>query len=94
MTPDITNADVAIARTAPASGGAVIRECETLYLDAVAAAKESIYIENQYFTNATIAAALARRLSEPDGPEMDRSSPPSSVMRPAAPSGRTRSPAG
>ena len=47
-----------------------MREVEKLYLDMIAAARRSIYIENQYFTAPRIAAALEKRLAEPDGPEI------------------------
>ena len=47
-----------------------IRECEALFLDSIAARKQSIYIESQYFTNDTFADALAARLKEPRGPEI------------------------
>ena len=47
-----------------------VRECEELFLDSIARAKQSIYIESQYFTNDTLAEALAARLREPDGPEI------------------------
>ena len=47
-----------------------IRECERSFLDSIAAAGRSIYIESQYFTNHTLAGALARRLKEADGPEV------------------------
>jgi len=36
----------------------------------IAAARSSIYIENQYFTAPGISAALEKRLAEPDGPEI------------------------
>jgi len=68
---NVTNVDVAIARTEPeVDGKPGVREIETLYLDMIAAAKRSIYIENQYFTADQPGEALARRLSEPDGPEV------------------------
>jgi len=71
VTPDLTDVDVAIARTMPRSErNGAIRECERSYLDSIAAARHSIYIENQYFTNDTLARALAQRLEEPDGPEV------------------------
>jgi phosphatidylserine/phosphatidylglycerophosphate/cardiolipin synthase-like enzyme/uncharacterized membrane protein YdjX (TVP38/TMEM64 family) len=67
----VANVDVAISRTAPAiEGEQGIREVEALYLDMIAAAKHSIYIENQYFTAEKAAEALASRLQEPDGPEV------------------------
>lgn len=62
---------VAVSRSAPACDDAEeIREIEALYLDMIAAARRSIYIENQYFTAEKIGDALAKRLSEPDGPEI------------------------
>lgn len=71
VTPDFTNVDVAIARTMPgtATRPAVV-ECERLYLDAIAAATRTLYIENQYFTHPGFTEALATRLREPDGPEV------------------------
>ena len=69
ITPDLTDVDVAIARTMPGSGSTpAIRECEALFLDSIALAKRTIYIESQYFTNDKLADALAARLREPDGP--------------------------
>jgi phosphatidylserine/phosphatidylglycerophosphate/cardiolipin synthase-like enzyme/uncharacterized membrane protein YdjX (TVP38/TMEM64 family) len=69
--PDITDVDVAIARTMPElETDPAIRECETLFLDSIAAAKQSIYIESQYFTSETLGDALAARLQEVNGPEI------------------------
>jgi phosphatidylserine/phosphatidylglycerophosphate/cardiolipin synthase-like enzyme/uncharacterized membrane protein YdjX (TVP38/TMEM64 family) len=71
LTPDLENASVAIARTQPAYNGMPeVREVEALYLDAIAAARRSIYIEAQYFTSTVIGNALAQRLAEPAGPEV------------------------
>lgn len=71
LEPDLTDVDVAIARTMPPSEREPgIRECEQLFLDSIAAAERSIYLESQYFTNDTLGAALAARLDEPDGPEV------------------------
>lgn len=71
VTPDLTDVDVAIARTVPGSDAQPsIRECEALFLDSIAAAEHSIYIESQYFTNNALADALAARLREPNGPEV------------------------
>jgi phosphatidylserine/phosphatidylglycerophosphate/cardiolipin synthase-like enzyme/uncharacterized membrane protein YdjX (TVP38/TMEM64 family) len=68
---DATDVRVAIARTDPAyRGRSEVREVEQLFVDAIAAARRSIYIENQYFTSPVIGEALARRLEEPDGPEV------------------------
>src|SRR5688500_4332892 len=69
--PDFTDVDVAISRTVPGSGTtAGTYEVEALYLDAIAGAKRSIYIENQYFASPRIGEALASRLAEPDPPEV------------------------
>jgi phosphatidylserine/phosphatidylglycerophosphate/cardiolipin synthase-like enzyme/uncharacterized membrane protein YdjX (TVP38/TMEM64 family) len=71
VAPDLTDVDVAIARTLPKSETQpAIRECETLFLDSIARAKRSIYIESQYFTNNALGDALAARLSERSGPEV------------------------
>src|SRR5918911_1764427 len=71
FTPDLQSVEVGISRTAPPRGELpAIREVEKLYLDMIAAAKRSLYIENQYFTAPRIAAALEKRLGEPNGPEI------------------------
>lgn len=69
--PAVKNVKVGIARTEPAYNGLPgIGEVKQLYLDAIAAAEDHIYIENQYFTADIIGDALAARLREPDGPEI------------------------
>lgn len=71
VTPDIENVAVAIARTMPESGaGTTAREVEQLYVDIIASARRTLYIENQYFTSRTVFEAIERRLREPDGPEI------------------------
>ena len=71
VVPDLTNVDVAIARTIPGSPATpAVRECEALVYDSIAAAADTIYIENQYFSDERVARALAARLQEPDGPEV------------------------
>ena len=66
-----SDVDVAIARTRSAYDSLPeVREIEALYIDMIAAAHRFLYIENQYLTSATIAAALAERLAEPDPPEI------------------------
>lgn len=71
VTPDLTDVDLAIARTVPGSDTQpAVRECETLFVDSIAAARRSIYIESQYFTNDELATALGARLREPHGPEV------------------------
>ena len=71
LEPQLRGIDVGIARTAPQRGEVpAVKEVERLYLDMIRAARETIYIENQYFTSPRIAAALAERLAEPQGPEI------------------------
>ncbi|MGY1693717.1 MULTISPECIES: phospholipase D-like domain-containing protein [unclassified Geodermatophilus] len=66
----LTDVDVAISRTRPEHGGAqLVHEIELLWLAVIAAAREAVYIETQYFANRRIAEAIADRLGEPDGPE-------------------------
>jgi phospholipase D1/2 len=68
--PLLSDVDVAISRTRPEHRGTeLVHEIELLWLAAVAAARESVYIESQYFANRRIAEAIAERLAEPDGPE-------------------------
>jgi phospholipase D1/2 len=69
--PDLLDVDVAISRTEPEfARRPAVRECEQLFVDGIAAAREAIYIENQYFTHEGLAEALAARLREPRGPEV------------------------
>lgn len=76
VTPDLTDVDVAIARTEPQyDGQEPVQEIRQLYLDAIAGAHRYIYLENQYLTSEVIGEALATRLSEPDGPEIVLVSP-------------------
>jgi phospholipase D1/2 len=71
LAPLLSNVDIAIARTAPKfEQQAEIREIEALYLDMIAAARRTIYIETQYFASRALAEALAKRLMEPGGPEI------------------------
>ena len=71
ITPDLTDVDVAIVRTMPASDKQpAVRECETLFLDSIEKARRSIVIESQYFANDTLAKSLGTRLHESDGPEV------------------------
>ncbi|KAA2235479.1 phospholipase [Salinarimonas soli] len=81
LAPDFTDVDIAVARTQPAYGDAQpeVREIEALYLDAVAAARRSLYIETQYFASHRIVSAMIRRLAEPDGPEIVVINPKTSV---------------
>jgi phospholipase D1/2 len=74
--PDITDIDVAIARTEPAfENDRAVTEIRQLHLDAIAAARRHLFFENQYFTSGLIGHALSERLAEPDGPEVAVISP-------------------
>lgn len=67
----MTDVPVGVARTEPKwAGRHEVRENEALHLEAIRCAKRLIYMENQYFTSPVIAAALAARLAEEDGPEV------------------------
>jgi phosphatidylserine/phosphatidylglycerophosphate/cardiolipin synthase-like enzyme/uncharacterized membrane protein YdjX (TVP38/TMEM64 family) len=67
----LTDVPVAIARTEPVfRGRESVTEVRSLYLDAIAAARECIYIENQYFTAQCLAESLEARLREDGGPEV------------------------
>ncbi|MGO4304333.1 VTT domain-containing protein [Cupriavidus sp. RAF12] len=69
--PDLTDARVGISRTAPACDDEpAVSEIRALYEDAIGAARDDIYLENQYFSSGLIADALAERLREPDGPDI------------------------
>ncbi len=71
LEPALRSVEVGIARTMPPRGEQpAVREVERLYLDMIGAAKRTLYIENQYFTAPRLAAALEKRLAEPQGPEI------------------------
>ncbi|HEX9777094.1 MAG TPA: hypothetical protein VGA63_03030, partial [Geopsychrobacteraceae bacterium] len=71
ITADLYQRPVAISRTEPAfKNRPEIREIQSLYVDAIAAAEKYIYIENQYLTSKCIVGALLARLEEENGPEI------------------------
>jgi phosphatidylserine/phosphatidylglycerophosphate/cardiolipin synthase-like enzyme len=71
LTPHFTNVPAAISRTQPEMKDLpAVHEIEQLYLDLIARAERTIYAESQYFASRRIAEAIARRLDEPDGPEI------------------------
>jgi phosphatidylserine/phosphatidylglycerophosphate/cardiolipin synthase-like enzyme/uncharacterized membrane protein YdjX (TVP38/TMEM64 family) len=74
--PDLTDIDIAIARTEPSfEGSAGVHEIKQLHLDAIACAQRHLFFENQYFTSDLIARALSSRLAEDNGPEVAVVSP-------------------
>jgi phosphatidylserine/phosphatidylglycerophosphate/cardiolipin synthase-like enzyme len=71
LKPDFMRIPVAIARTMPPWGEEpAVREVAALTLDALSAARHSIYIEAQYLASFAIGDLLAERLATADGPEI------------------------
>jgi phosphatidylserine/phosphatidylglycerophosphate/cardiolipin synthase-like enzyme len=69
--PTLIDVEVGIARTEPEwKGRPLVDEIRRLTLACIAEAKETIYLENQYFTSPLLTEALAARLTEPDGPQV------------------------
>ena len=71
LEPALRDVDVGIARTLPElKHRREVREVEALNLAAIAAARHTIYLENQYLAARDLVDALAARLVEDDGPEI------------------------
>lgn len=71
LEPTFEQVRVSIARTIPAmNNDPGVHEIEQMYLDLIAGAKRFIYAESQYFASRKIARAIARRLTEENGPEI------------------------
>lgn len=70
LKPDFRDHPIAISRTVPSLRGASVRECESLFLDSIKAAKSYIFVENQYLTSRRIGDALVKRLEGKDPPEI------------------------
>jgi len=71
LAAEFTDVEVGISRSRAAWKGApAVREIEALFLEHIAAAQKFIYAESQYFASHRIAEAFARRLIEPDPPEI------------------------
>lgn len=67
---DFTEVEVGIALTVPEMADQEPRyDIEALYVDLIARARRFVYAESQYFASRKVAEAIAKRLSEPDGPE-------------------------
>ncbi|BBX18097.1 phospholipase [Mycolicibacterium duvalii] len=78
----LRDVEIGVARTLPALPQRdEVREVEALNLAAIAAARDVIYLENQYLAARSLAEALADRLREPDGPEVVIVLPRSSESR-------------
>jgi phosphatidylserine/phosphatidylglycerophosphate/cardiolipin synthase-like enzyme len=71
LVPTLGGVPVGIARTLPEyDGRQPVTEIESLYLDAIASARRTLYIESQYLASRKLAKAMAARLRERDGPEI------------------------
>jgi phosphatidylserine/phosphatidylglycerophosphate/cardiolipin synthase-like enzyme len=71
LSPSLRNVDVGIARTLPELDSRdEVREVEALDLAVIAAARDTIYVENQYLAARRLVNAMADRLREADGPEI------------------------
>ncbi|MDS9469209.1 phospholipase D-like domain-containing protein [Paracoccus sp. MBLB3053] len=69
--PALEDVRIAIARTEPPENDRpIVTEIEQLYLDSIAAARDIIYLESQYFCAESVTQAILDRLQEPDGPEV------------------------
>ena len=69
--PDMRHVEVGIARTDPRyADHPAVQEVRALYLDTIAVAQRSIYIENQYLTSEAVGAALIASLQAAAGPEI------------------------
>jgi phosphatidylserine/phosphatidylglycerophosphate/cardiolipin synthase-like enzyme len=71
LEPTLCNVDVGIARTLPEFDDRdEVREAEALILAGIAAARDIIFLENQYLAARRLVDALVARLEEDDGPEI------------------------
>nr|WP_294171232.1 phospholipase D-like domain-containing protein [uncultured Sphingomonas sp.] len=71
LQPTFEGAKLAVARTSAGHRNwAPVKEVEALFLDMIGTAKRFIYAENQYFTSPRLAAAIIKRMEEPDPPEI------------------------
>jgi phosphatidylserine/phosphatidylglycerophosphate/cardiolipin synthase-like enzyme/uncharacterized membrane protein YdjX (TVP38/TMEM64 family) len=65
------NGLIAVSCTAPATSDSKgVKEIERLYADMIRAARDYVYVENQYFTSEVIGAALKESLASPQGPHI------------------------
>ncbi|MFT4012564.1 MAG: phospholipase D-like domain-containing protein [Paracoccus sp. (in: a-proteobacteria)] len=71
VAPGARDLPIAIARTHPPERDSpTVAEIEQLYLDGIAAARDYIYLESQYFCADSVTDAIRARLAEPHGPEV------------------------
>lgn len=71
LAPELTDIRVGIARTMPhCEDEPGVSEIRMLLRDAIASARHSIYMENQYFSSGEVAKALEAKLGRKDGPDI------------------------
>ena len=71
MEPHFRDVEIGIARTrAEHKDLRKVDEVEQLFCQQIAGAKHFIYAENQYFASRAICEAIAKRLAQPDPPEI------------------------
>ncbi len=70
LTVDVSDLDVGFARTLTRPGIPGIREIEATTVAAIASARRSIYVENQYLTSRVAVRALGDRLVSQEGPDV------------------------
>jgi phospholipase D1/2 len=71
LQPNLENCRMGIARTEPGSlFRRGCREAIRLTLDGLRTARHRVYIETQYLSSFTVGRAIARRLRDPNGPEI------------------------
>jgi phosphatidylserine/phosphatidylglycerophosphate/cardiolipin synthase-like enzyme len=71
VSDDFGGCEIALARTEPGIRGRKSRrEAMRLTMDAIASARDSIYIETQYLASFEVGRLLAKRLAEAEGPEV------------------------
>jgi phospholipase D1/2 len=71
LEPHMHDVMVGIARTWPETEQMPeTREIEALYIAAIGSARQSMYLESQYFASPKIASAIGVRLAETNGPEV------------------------
>ncbi|MFA4913038.1 MAG: phospholipase D-like domain-containing protein [Burkholderiaceae bacterium] len=71
LTPQFERVNVKVARTwAAYEDTPQVSEIEKATIKIIRQARSSLYIESQYFASRLIAGEIAKRLQEPDGPEI------------------------
>jgi phosphatidylserine/phosphatidylglycerophosphate/cardiolipin synthase-like enzyme len=71
LVPQFKQVEVAVARSASEfHDWPAVTEVEALFVDMIERSERFIYAENQYFTSPVIAAAIIRRMEQPDPPEI------------------------